>query len=176
MSGDLLLAAAAFCGGMVLISHLILSARIRRSSSAVRGSDAADESRVADLITELNHVANSHVNAVEDRREELKRVIEMANDRVRRLNALLSDLEILEKRMRAHKSAVSEEPSRRSASDGREVDVEAGPTAVHRGHIEVRRELHDRIRTLASAGESPSRIAAQLKVPQSAVEMVIRRM
>lgn len=66
---------------------------------------------IADLLVELNRVARSHVDAVEERRAALLEAIDAANDRVRRLNALSSDLEVISKRLRLDGARPAEAPA-----------------------------------------------------------------
>jgi tetrahydromethanopterin S-methyltransferase subunit B len=49
-------------------------------------------------MTELARVAGTHAAAVEERKESLLRAMEAANERIRRLNALVADAEVLARR------------------------------------------------------------------------------
>lgn len=53
---------------------------------------------VSKLITEFNRVANTNINILEDKIEDLKGVIKLADDKIVRLNSKLTDLEILANR------------------------------------------------------------------------------
>lgn len=59
---------------------------------------------------ELSRVAATHANAVEERREELQRVISAANEKIHRCSALVADLEVLSRRVRAGAAAAPDEP------------------------------------------------------------------
>ena len=98
MNLELFAASILISAGFSLTVYMALARKRRRVGQDVDFTQI--ESRVADLITELNHVANTHVHSVEDRRDELKRVIELANNSIRRLGSLVSDLSIVEKRLR----------------------------------------------------------------------------
>lgn len=103
MTSDLFLASILFSAGCAATVYVLLSARLRRRGGEVPAEEfdlTPVESRLADLVTDLNRVANSHTKAIADRRDELKRAIEIANDRIRRLNTMLADLAILEQRLR----------------------------------------------------------------------------
>lgn len=166
MTFDLFVASLLFSAAASMGVFLLLRNR-RPAAAAESGFDfAAVESRVSDLASELMRVANSHGNAVEERRDELKRVIEMANDRIRRLHSLLSDLEIIEKRIREAaaplKETVVEDDLVRSA--------QPAPKAA-RG----RRAMHEEILALAANGLAAPAIAAELRLPRDEVELVLRR-
>ncbi|MEW6095478.1 MAG: hypothetical protein AB1567_02980 [bacterium] len=53
---------------------------------------------VSKLITEFNRVANTNINILEDKTEDLKNVIKLADDKIIKLNSKLTDLEILANR------------------------------------------------------------------------------
>jgi hypothetical protein len=165
MTFDLFIASLLFSAAASMGVFLLL--RNRRADATATDFDlTAIESRVSDLASELMRVANSHGNAVEERRDELKRVIEMANDRIRRLHSLLSDLEIIEKRIREaaapFKETVVEDDLVRSAQPAMK-------------DARGRRALHEEILTLAGSGLAPSAIAAELRLPRDEVELVLRR-
>lgn len=198
-----------FIAGIVISASFSVLAclwTLRRINRLPRGTPdelasgaTAIESRFSDLISELNHVANSHVNAVEDRRDELRRVIEMANGRVRRLVSLLSDLEIIEKRLRGSVAGetIVEDVAAPRATLSKVVDAETGASGFSRlsrlpqegaeltrvEHARVdhprgesrRGELHRQIREKASEGLSPAVIASTLRVQQNEVEMILRK-
>ena len=95
---------------------------------APQGRDELDSKRMsdlktelADLLTDLNHVANTHVNAIENRKVELMRVLEAANRKIVRVNSLISDLEIMQGRLekRVEAPAAPRQESR-TAFQGRE--------------------------------------------------------
>lgn len=166
MTSDLFIASLLFSAAASMAVYLLLRGRRPSAPGAPDFDLTAIESRLSDLVSEMMRVANSHGNAVEERRDELKRVIEMANDRIRRLHSLLSDLEIIEKRIRD------------SAESGRETIVEddlvrtATPTP---GGGRSRRELHEEIRAMAQDGMVSAAIAAELRLPRDEVELVLRR-
>lgn len=157
---------------------------------------AADrlDSAFSDLVSELQHIANTHVNAVEDRRDELKRVIEMANDRIRKVTALMSDMEILERRLREHAAAVRDTviedeaalQARKDDADERDARrdlVRHAPLAEPRPGREDREEaarrrqaLAEEIESLLAAGHLPADIAAHLHLQRNEVDMMIRTM
>lgn len=115
MNWDLFLAAVFISVASSAVVYALLASRIRRGAGPARIDDGEFdltpvESRLADLVTDMNRVANSHTKAIADRRDELKRAIEMANDRIRRLNTMLADLAILEQRLREPGRGVLEEP------------------------------------------------------------------
>lgn len=172
MSIELFLASLLFTAGAALTVYVLLSRRIGTGRNSAEADSGAIETRVARLITELNHVANTHVNAVEDRRDELKRVIELANDRVRRLNMLLADLEILDRRLRAvgrgEEEGAEERDREQAAPPAGEIVRAARPAAG-------RADRHDEIRRLAREGLGIEDIALRTKVPHNEVEMVLRR-
>jgi hypothetical protein len=200
---ELFVAAVCFSIGSSVAVWLALSARLRRRSSTADDFDiTAIETRLADLVSELTRIANSHSNAVEDRRNELKRVIEMSNDRIRRLNSLLSDLEIIEKRLRENAAAIREtlvEDEMADRDDAPGVDPAAimrevptpgfspvrGSTGSPRANSPTppprtpataagRREIHDEIRSLAADGLTPAEISTRLRLQRGEVDMVLR--
>ena len=165
MSMDLFIAALLFAFAASTFAYLAATRRLNRRSKSGKTNIVEIESRLADLTSELNHVANSHANAVEDRRDELKRVIEMANERIRRLTILLSDLEIMETRIRTSarekEDTIVEDDLTRSVM----------PVKVAKSY---RTEIHDEIRNLSISGENPEIIAERLRVPINEVEMVLK--
>lgn len=181
--------AAVLLSAAFSIASFIFAARKTRGTKVADFDMTTLESRFADLISELNHVANSHVNAVEDRRDELKRVIEMANTRVRRLVSLLSDLEIIEKRLRGSIASADETEVVDIAGSAlaRSVGAESGAGGFSRlsrlplerdapqGGGTTRGKLHKEIRIKAEEGHDAAAIASQLRLQRSEVEMVLRR-
>ncbi|RMH58465.1 MAG: hypothetical protein D6679_04525 [Candidatus Hydrogenedentota bacterium] len=159
---------------MGLAVYVVLSRRIEQLVGRLEGVPGEEmtelESRVANFISELTRVANSHANAVEDRREELRRVIDLANERVRRLNSLLSDLEVLERRLRAGmaewKEGVADEAVRREAG---EAIREAKPVG---GRDEIVKE----VRRLSANGRTAREIAAHMKRPEDEIRLIQRRL
>ena len=165
MTFELFIASLFFSAAASMAVYLLLRGR-RGGAPAADFDLIAVESRLSDLVSEMMRVANSHGNAVEERRDELKRVIEMANDRIRRLHSLLSDLEIIEKRIREVaaplKETVVEDDLVRSASP---------PSPAERS----RRTRHEEIRALAEEGMIQAAIAAELRLPRDEVDLVLRR-
>ena len=172
MNLELFFASLLFTAGAALTVYVLLFRRFGGARPSADADLGAIESRIASLITELNHVANTHVNAVEDRRDELKRVIELANDRVRRLNMLLSDLEILDQRLRAAGREEEEEEETAAMPPAGAIVREARPAAGRPG---LRADRHDEVLRLAREGLDIEDIALRTKVPHNEVEMVLRR-
>lgn len=169
-----------------LMVWFLLNRKMGRKAAGNRGAvdrTGMTETHFADLVSELNHVANSHVNAVEDRRDELKRVIELANGRIRSLSSLLSDLEIIEKRLRGSVAAETvvediapQEYERASTLSRRARLTPQGSAAGEKKEADMpRRELHRQIIQKADEGLSAMAIASTLRVQQNEVEMVLRR-
>jgi hypothetical protein len=142
MNLELFVAAVCFSVGSSVAVWLALNARLRNRPLTDDFDVTAIETRLADLVSELTRIANSHSNAVEDRRNELKRVIEMSNDRIRRLNLLLSDLEIIEKRLRENAASIRETIVEDETSGSEESGSGVDPAAIIREIPERSSEAH----------------------------------
>ncbi|MDI6736520.1 MAG: hypothetical protein QME42_10100 [bacterium] len=53
---------------------------------------------VSKLITEFNRISNTNINILEDKIEDLKNIIKLADDKIIRLNSRLTDLGIINHR------------------------------------------------------------------------------
>lgn len=178
MNFELFVASLLFAAGCSLIAYLAAAARLGRRGGSPKFDVTAVETRLADFITEMNHVANSHAHAIEDRRAELKRMIEMANERLRRFNGLLSDLEIIEKRLRG---TMREQEDTQVLDDPlvHQVRVTTPTVGVTRGAIKVaagpdRQGRRQAIESLAAAGLTAVAIASELRLTRNEVELVLR--
>lgn len=180
MNWDLFLASLFASAASSAVVYAVLSARIRRGAGPVRGEDEGFdltpvESRLADLVTDMNRVANSHTKAIADRRDELKRAIEMANDRIRRLNTMLADLAILEQRLREPgRGALEDEPGATRVPSG------IGPSTDRAGaSLGERARPEDTVvedaRALEAGRKSPAGGAWPAASPAGAVERGIAR-
>lgn len=185
MSMELFAASLLCAATFSILTYLLIARKLaafsaHESSNADRGTARID-SAFADLVSELQHIANTHVNAVEDRRDELKRVIELANERIRKVTGLMTDMEILERRLREHAASIRDTVVEDEAeSITRVVAVEPVASAAREpgsrrpGARDRRRALAEEIESLVAAGHSPASIAAALQMQRNEVEMIIR--
>ena len=91
-----------FIAGLFLIDfavlwliYMVLNNRIQKflDESTV---DAEDASRpIRTLITEFNKVSHINIHTLEERQKELKQIIQLADEKTRRLNLVISELEHL---------------------------------------------------------------------------------
>lgn len=65
---------------------------------------------VSKLITEFNRVSNTNINIIEDKIEDLKDVLKLADNKIIKLNSKLTDLDILANREKKSVSKVEESP------------------------------------------------------------------
>ncbi|MDI6703100.1 MAG: hypothetical protein QME40_00210 [bacterium] len=66
--------------------------RINRSDEKVK---IEFRDNVTKLITDFNRVSNTNINILEDKIEDLNRTIELADQRIIKLNLLINDLQIM---------------------------------------------------------------------------------
>ncbi|MFH1563645.1 MAG: hypothetical protein ABIF11_09590 [Nitrospirota bacterium] len=80
----------------VLAGYIIWSQGIKPKITNVESKDSdrfRDE--VSKLITEFNRISNTNINILEDKIEDIKNIIKLADDKIIRLNSRLTDLGIL---------------------------------------------------------------------------------
>lgn len=63
---------------------------------------------VSKLITEFNRVSNTNINIIEDKIEDLKEVLKLADNKIIKINSKLTDLDILANREKKSVSKVEE--------------------------------------------------------------------
>lgn len=184
-----------------LLSTKMTSDRLGQPSSNITREDINDlDSEINDLITKLNHVANSHVDTVEDRYVELKSVVKLANDQIGKMNTLIADMEIMARQLRDQLRGfdqlsdedISDAISRNASVNRPDTRVE--DEAVSRDDqtvqarlskvskpvrkVDVRRteNLDETLLELADQGVSVEEIAARTGIQQNAVGMRLRRL
>ncbi|MGQ9629644.1 MAG: DUF6115 domain-containing protein [bacterium] len=145
---------------------LYFQAKIRRESNKVQTREYRDEiakiqGMVADLITDLNHVANANINVLEGRTEELKRAIAEASQKMVKMNSLMADAEIVMKRLRESLEEHLPNPSPPPPAPPQGEDDNAG-TARYR-----------RIYEMYNAGMDPSDIAQEVKMGVAEVRLIL---
>lgn len=52
------------------------------------------QGRMSTLLTDFNRVSNSNINVLEEKIKDLREVVELADEKIQRLNGLMADLEI----------------------------------------------------------------------------------
>ncbi|MFH1860083.1 MAG: hypothetical protein ABH870_03590 [bacterium] len=63
------------------------------------GDGVAFRDNVSKLITEFNKISNANINTLEDKIRDIKEVVEMADERIVRINSSLSDMGIVSRRI-----------------------------------------------------------------------------
>ncbi len=97
----------------ILAGYIVWIHGIKPKITNVESSDF-DKFRdeVSKLITEFNRVSNTNINIIEDKIEDLKEVIKLADNKIIKLNSKLTDLDILAHRDKKpiNKTEEGEEP------------------------------------------------------------------
>ncbi|MFH1898009.1 MAG: hypothetical protein ABH886_07190 [Candidatus Desantisbacteria bacterium] len=83
----------------------------RRSTEITMSSDegGAFRDNVSKLITEFNKISNANINTLEDKIQDIREVIELADERIVRINSSLSDIGIVARRMKEKPVSEKEE-------------------------------------------------------------------
>jgi len=83
----------------ILASYIIWIHGIKPKITNLESKDFDKfRNEVSKLITEFNRVSNTNINILEDKIEDLKEVIKLADDKIVKLNSKLTDLEIVANR------------------------------------------------------------------------------
>jgi predicted nucleic acid-binding Zn-ribbon protein len=113
---------------------------------------------VSKLITEFNRVSNTNINILEDKIEDLKNIIKLADDKIIKLNSKLTDLEILANRN--NRSVSVKEPVIRQK-------IKPLPKKA------TLNEKKERIKELVNAGFSIEEIAKAVNMSKGEVQLVL---
>lgn len=104
------------------------------------------------LITDFNRVSNTNINILEDKINDLRRTIELADERIIKLNLLINDLQIMSNRCEmASGNEASLKPISQARGSGR----------------------YDKVYELASNGSSIEEIAKSVDMSKSEVKLVL---
>jgi len=117
---------------------------------------------ISRLITEFNRVSNANINILEDKTEDLKEVIKLADEKIIKLNSKLTDLEILINRDKKSISKIKqvEEPQRRQK-------IKPLPQKA------TLNEKKEKIEELVSAGFSIEDTAKAVNMSKDEVQLVL---
>lgn len=73
----------------------------RKGEYKIKGDDALKiKGEINGLLTDFNRVSNANINLLEERIRCLKELIEIADEKIEKLNGLISDAQIINKRNR----------------------------------------------------------------------------
>lgn len=102
--------------------------------------------RVGSLLSEFNSVTSSKVDLLDDRTEELRRVVDLANLKVKKLNRLLEKVESVEHELEEASA------SREENEDGR----------------------HTKVLELAQEGKTPAEIADETELTPGEISVILK--
>ena len=98
------------CG--IIIGCLFTWLFLQRRSPEITmssGEGGAFRDNVSKLITEFNKISNANINTLEDKIQDIREVIELADERIVRINSSLSDIGIVARRMEEKSARGKEE-------------------------------------------------------------------
>lgn len=126
---------------------------VKKKDLVVDPREAKDlEGSMSVLLTDFNRVSNTNINVLEDKIKDLREVIELADDKIRRLNGIMADLEILSSRVKKGERAASR------------VNLTSTPSVT---------KQYKHIRQLTSKGISTPGIAKELDISSEDVQLVL---
>ncbi|MEW6607645.1 MAG: hypothetical protein AB1414_09365 [bacterium] len=117
---------------------------------------------VGKLITEFNRVSNTNINILEDKIEDLKNIIKLADNKIVKLNSMTVDLDILANRGRKNKEVeeIKEKPVER-------------PKIKPLSKKATVDEKKEKIKELMLAGFSIEEIARAVNMSKTEVQLVL---
>lgn len=141
----------------VLVSVVSLGVTLffyRRFSIKEERSRERINTEIEGILTEFNTVSNENIELLDDRTEELRAVVELADLKISKLNRLIDRAEGLSK-------VLKEERAHRKSSDPKN---ENSVTQSHR----------EQVLSLAEEGYSPQQIAQKTGIKPGEVSVIIR--
>lgn len=167
----------------ILAGYIIWIHGIKPKITNVESSDFDKfRNEVSKLITEFNRVANVNINILEDKIEDLKNVIRLADDKIIKINSKLTDLEILANR---NKEPVATEVKKEK------VEIPEVPTMQIKEKVETPKvpaqikkikplpkkatveEKREKIKELVDTGFSVEEIAKAVNMSKGEVQLVL---
>ncbi len=102
-------------------------------------------SRISSLLSEFNSVSSTNIELLDDRTEELRRVVELADLKANKLNRLIDRGEGMQKSLRSCQEKSAVQPKYRSdrekvlslAEEGHELEEIVRRTGLKKGEVEV---------------------------------------
>ncbi len=104
--------------------------------------------RVSKLLSEFNSVTSSKVDLLDDRTEELRRVVDLANLKIKKLNRLIDRVEAIEGTL----------------EDSKETDVA----------VEPQDDEQQRVLELAEEGKNPAEIAEATDMTPGEISVILK--
>ncbi len=154
----------------VLTGYIIWSHGIKPKITNIESKDVERfRDEVSKLITEFNRISNTNINILEDKIEDLKNVIKLADDKIIRINSRLTDLGILEHR---HQPPVTEEILSQSEQT-QEVKEPPRPRIKPLSSRATLDEKRQRIDELVRAGYPIEEITKAVRMSKSEVQLVL---
>ena len=153
----------------VLTGYLIWSHGIKPRITNVESKDVDRfKDEVSKLITEFNRISNTNINILEDKIEDLKNVIKLADDKIIRLNSRLTDLGILGHRHKPDIQGISSQPE--EIQEVKEPPRQKFKPLSKKATLDEKKE---RIDELVIAGFSIEEIARAVSMSKSEVQLVL---
>lgn len=106
--------------------------------------------RVSNLLSEFNSVTSSKVDLLDDRTEELRRVVDLANLKVKKLNRLIDEVESVE------------------------ADLEGAAAAADGSENEDEDPRQTKVLELAEEGKSPTEIADETELTPGEISVILK--
>jgi len=106
--------------------------------------------KISGLMSEFNSVTASKVDLLDDRTEELRRIVDLANLKIKKLNELMDDVESLENTL------------------DREAKDEGSPVE------ETESSRQQRVLELAESGKTPTEIARDTELTPGEVSVILK--
>lgn len=154
----------------VLAGYIIWSQGIKPRITNVESKDAdrfRDE--VSKLITEFNRISNTNINILEDKIEDLKNVIKLADDKIIRLNSRLTDLGIVGHRYQPVTQGLSSQEISEQIQEVKEPPRQRIKPLSKKATLDEKKE---RIDELVNAGFPIEEIAKAVNMSKGEVQLV----
>ncbi len=147
------------CGILLALLYVILrGVRLKKHRTLTTKDEESFRNEVSNLMTDFNRVANININLLEDKVEDLKRVIQLADEKIIKLNTLIVDLEIVKQRGSSKKIEASK------------LDLPEIPPFPKKL---LNRQRNERIKQLAKQGYLLEEIARTAEVSLGEVQLIV---
>lgn len=147
----------------ILAGYLIWIQAIKPKITNIESKDIDKfRNEVSKLITEFNRVSNANINILEDKIEDLKNVIKLADNKIIQLNSKLTDLDIVANRP---KKPITEPEEIKELTPHKKIK----PLSI-KATLEEKKE---KIGELVIAGFSIEEIAKAVNMSKGEVQLVL---